>query len=292
MKREARSAEPVDILGVNVDAVTRRELLGSLRRDLRSGRRARIVTVTNEIVMRAAGDSAYRKAVNAADYRIPDSAGTLWAATYLAKPLRGPLKRARLWTQAWWLLVWLAVWPSRAKRVITETVPGSELSLDLAALCARERRGLYLLGGGPGVADAAAARLRERFPKLSVTASGDDPLPRHDKSVRQKIKQARSQIVLLAYDAPDQVKWMGRNVGTLPTPVVTMGVGGTLDYIAGTESVHGGGSAKQPPTAIRRRGFEWLWRLVTQPSRWRRIVTAFPKFVGAVVRQKRTRLGL
>ena len=292
MKRGARSGQPVDVLGVQVNSITKRELLAALRADVRAGRRVRIVTVTNEIIMRAAGDSAYRRLVNAADYRIPDSAGTLWAATYLAKPLRGPFKRVRLWTQAWVLLVWLAVRPGRAKRVITETVPGSELSVDLAALCAREQRGLYLLGGGPGVADAAAVRLRERFPELSVTASGDDPLPRHDRTVRQKIKQARSQVVLLAYDAPDQVKWMSRNVGTLPKPVVTMGVGGTLDYLAGASSVHGGGAAKQPPATVRRHGFEWLWRLLTQPSRWRRIVTALPKFVGAVVRQKRTRLGL
>jgi N-acetylglucosaminyldiphosphoundecaprenol N-acetyl-beta-D-mannosaminyltransferase len=71
-----------------------------------------------------------------------------------------------------------------------------------------------------------------------------------------------------------------------------MGVGGTLDYLAGARSVHGGGKAKPPPSAVRRHGFEWLWRLFTQPSRWRRIMTAFPAFVRAIVRQKRRALGL
>ncbi len=288
----SRDPRTVDILGVRVDAVTKRELLSAVREDLAAGRRVRIVTVTNEIIMESAGDPAYRKVVNAADYRVPDSAGTLWAATYLAKPVRGPFTRVRLYTQAWWLLVWLAIWPSRAKRVIAETVPGSELTFDLASLCARTGRGLYLLGGGPGVAESAAARLRERYPKLKVAAGGDDPESRHDAASRRKIADANSGVVLLAYDGPDQAAWMARNVGALPKPVVVMGVGGTLDYIAGTQSVHGGGAAKQPPSAVRRHGFEWLWRLVTQPSRWRRIVTAFPRFVAAVVRQKRRALGL
>lgn len=284
-----------DILGVQVDAITKSELLTALRRDLRAGRRVRIVTVTNEIIMRAASDPAYRKIVNAADYRIPDSAGTLWAATYLAKPLRGPFQRIRLRTQACWLLLWLAVWPSRAKRVITETVPGSELSLDLAALCATSGYGLYLLGGGPGVAEAAAGRLRERYPKLTVNGSEHGrytPTVPADRKTRASVTAAKPQVVLVAYGAPKQEQWMSRNVGKLPKPVIAMGVGGTLDYIAGTRSVHGGGKAKPPPAAVRRHGFEWLWRLVTQPSRWRRIVTAFPKFVSAVIQQKRRALGL
>lgn len=281
----------VDILGVQVDAVTKRELLAALGRDLKSGKRVRIVTVTNEIIMRAASDPAYLRIVNAADYRIPDSTGILWAATYLNKPLRGPLRRLRSRTQAWWLLVWLAIWPSRAKRVITETVPGSELSFDLAALCAKFGYGLYLLGGAPGVAEAAADRLREHYPKLTVNGSGHGryvPTAAADRSTRAAVAAAKPRIVLVAYGAPKQEQWIARNLGKLPKPVVAIGVGGTLDYLAGAQSVHGGGAAKQPPSVVRRHGFEWLWRLFTQPSRWRRIVTAFPKFVGAVERQKRS----
>lgn len=282
-----------DILGVRVDAITKPELLTALQVDLKAGKRVRIVTVTTEIIMRAVGDPAYLKTVNAAEYRIPDSVGTLWAATYLAKPLHGPFRRIRLYTQAWWLLVWLAIWPSRAKRVITETVPGSDLSLDLAVLAAKSGYGLYLLGGGPGTAEAAAAKLRARHPRLKVDGSEQGryvPSVAADRRTRAVVAAGGNQVVLVAYGAPKQEQWIARNIGQLPKPVIAVGVGGTLDYIAGTESVHGGGAAKPPPSAVRRHGFEWLWRLFTQPSRWSRIITAFPRFVGAVVRQKRSSL--
>lgn len=287
------SSAPVDILGVEVDVITREQLLAALRRDLKAGRRVQVVTVTNEIIMRAAADPVYRKIVNAADYRIPDSVGTLWAASYLAKPLNGPFKGLRLRTQAGGLLVALAFGSKRAKRVITETVPGSELAFDLAALCAESGIGLHLLGGGPGVAEAAAARLREQYPDLSVAGSGHGryvPSAASDRTTRQAVTATKPAVVLVAYGAPKQEQWISRNLAALPKPMIAVGVGGTLDYVAGTESIYGGGTAKQPPSAVRQRGFEWLWRLVTQPSRWRRIITAFPKFVSAVIRQKRDRL--
>lgn len=106
----SRSSETA-ILGVEVDAITAPELLVELRQRLESGKRIHVVTVNNEIIMRARRDSAYRKLINQADFRVADSAGVIWASAYLARPLHGPLKSVRRYTQALWLLVLLLVWP-------------------------------------------------------------------------------------------------------------------------------------------------------------------------------------
>ncbi|HEY8687453.1 MAG TPA: WecB/TagA/CpsF family glycosyltransferase, partial [Chloroflexota bacterium] len=55
-------------------------------------------------------------------------------------------------------------------------------------------------------------------------------------------------------------------------------VGGSFDYLAGT--------ARRAPVWMQERGLDWLWRLIQQPWRWRRML-ALPAFVWAVLRAGR-----
>jgi len=59
-------------------------------------------------------------------------------------------------------------------------------------------------------------------------------------------------------------------------------VGGTLDFIAGV--------TPRAPLWMRQRGLEWLYRLLRQPRRWRRML-ALPQFVMLVWRQRQAREG-
>lgn len=279
----------VDILGVEIDAVTAPELLAEVRECLSRGRRGWIATVNNEIAVRAQDDPSFRETLAAATWRIPDAAGIVWAADYLARrPVRST---AGAYLQALAGLFRLAVVPSRVRTALPGTIPGSDFTIELAGLCEEFGYRLFLLGAGPGVAEAAGRALKRQFPRLEIagTSEGGHGAPAEDAAIRKRIADARAQVVLVAYGAPKQERWMARNVPKLPKPVMAIGIGGTLDYLAGASSVEGGGPAKQPPAWVRHRGFEWLWRLATQPSRWRRIITALPVFVRRVVRQKRTR---
>lgn len=283
-----RRKDPVDVLGIELDPVTAPELLVELREAIDRGERHQVVTVTTEMIMRARRDRTHKRLINGADWRVPDAIGTAWGAHFLHAPLRGPFKTPRIYLRALRTGIWAFVRPQSVKRTLPDVVPGSDFSIDLAGMCEEFGYGLYLLGGAPGVAEAAAAELRRRFPELTVTADGADPGKRHEADVRRRIKRAKPGVLLVAYGAPEQEAWIKRNLPKLPGPLVAVGVGGTLDYLGGGRSLTGGGEvAKPPPSAVRRQGLEWLWRLFTQPSRWRRIMTTLPAFVWAVVRAKR-----
>lgn len=278
----------VTILGVRLDVVTAPELIVRLRQGLDAGRRQMVVTVTNEMIINARRHPAYQKVINQATWRIPDTTGTVWAAKYLSLPLRGPLKGLRAYTQALRTLALLLIWPSRTQTVLPGTIPGSDLSVDLAGVCEEFGYRLFLLGAGDGVAVSAAEKLRSRFPELQVVgAEPGSPDPDDDERILEVITRSRANVILVAFGVPKQELWIARNLEHLPAPVLAVGVGGTFDYLAGTPSVSGGRPAKQPPRFVRRRGLEWLWRLITQPSRWRRIMTALPVFVWRVIAEKR-----
>lgn len=265
-----------EILGVTVDALSEAEALASIRQALDANRRLQVVTVNNEAIMLAQRDDRYRRVLNDADLRVADATGIIWAAHYLKQPKGG-------YGQAVTTLLQLLLSPSRVRTVIPETIPGSDLSVALAGLCEEFAYPLFLLGGAEGVAAKAGQKLTERFPRLQVAgAVAGDNLTESEQV--ETIRASKAAVLLVAYGQPKQDAWIARNLPKLPAPLVAVGVGGTFDYLTGEAPVDGGRPAKQPPGWIRRRGLEWLWRLITQPSRWRRIVTALPLFVRAVVR--------
>lgn len=272
----------IEILGLEVDAITAPEALAELRQAIEQNRRAQVVTVNAEMVMRAQRDTEFQRIVNGAQLRVPDGVGLVWAADYLRRPACGAL---RAYLAGIFGLLRLAVRPRG--RMISETVPGAELANDLAAMCEEFGYGLFLLGAGEGVAEAAAAELKKRFPQLQISgAMAGSAAARDDETMRDVILDAEAQVVLVAYGAGKQEAWIARNLPHLPAPCVAVGVGGTLDYWTGAASLEGGRPAKQPPQWVRQRGLESFWRLFTQPSRWRRIMTALPVFANHVIRAR------
>lgn len=275
------------ILGVTIDGLRPAEAVEKLHRSLQAGQARHVVTVTNEMVMHAQRDPNFMSILQKADLRLADSAGLVWAAKYLAAPLNRPGGILRAYLQALWYLVVLLLNPSRMRTELPGTVPGSNLVVDLARVAAAEGYGLFLLGAGPGVAEKAGHELTRQFPGLRIAGASDQwSSPADDQAVMRHITQTKPQIVLVALTSPKQEQWIARNLPLLPKPVIAIGVGGTFDYLAGGTSLDGGRPAKAPPASVRRAGLEWLWRLVTQPARWRRIWTALPQFVMTVVKSK------
>jgi len=231
------------ILGVRVDDVTLDEALSWAERAIQSGAPRQVATVNVEFVMAARGDGEFRRVLAGSALCVPDSAGIMWAARTLGRPLR-------------------------------ERIPGVEMAQGLAALAAQRGYGLYLLGAAPGVAEQAAAKLREAHPALRIAGTyAGSPAAAEEAEIVARIRQAAPQILLVAYGAPKQELWISRNMHRLGVPVL-MGVGGTLDYLAGV--------VKRAPAAWRRLGLEWLYRLYRQPWRWRRMLS-LPHFAWRVL---------
>jgi N-acetylglucosaminyldiphosphoundecaprenol N-acetyl-beta-D-mannosaminyltransferase len=153
-------------------------------------------------------------------------------------------------------------------------VTGVALTHALAKRSAESGLRLFLLGAAPGIAEAAAAKLRTLYPGVNIVGcwAGEAGTSGDNESL-VKIREAHPQIILVAYGMLKQDWWAVRNLKDSGA-AISIGVGGVLDYLSGR--------AKLAPRWMRRTGLEWLYRLGREPKRWRRIFTAVPYF-GSVV---------
>src|SRR5690606_40498594 len=115
---------------------------------------------------------------------------------------------------------------------------------------------------------------------------GSSDLEPYESEMRiiQAIQQTKPQIILLAYPADKQMKFVRETLPELSN-VIVMGVGGGLDFIVGGTAINSGESdspARRAPVWMREHGLEWLWRWFTQPWRKERIKTATRDFMRAV----------
>lgn len=201
-----------------------------------------VVTANVEMVMAARRAPDLQAILAHAALVIADGVGVVWGSRRLGRPLPG-------------------------------RVPGIDLADRLCGEASLRGWRVYLLGGAPGVAAAAAARLGERYPGITVvgTASGYfDSADEHD--VVRAIRTASPTLLLAGLGMPWQERWLSRQLDALGVPVV-MGVGGTLDVWAGR--------ARRAPRAVQALGLEWCYRLIRQPHRVGRQL-AIPLFMAAI----------
>lgn len=133
---------------------------------------------------------------------------------------------------------------------------------------------IFLLGAGIGIAERAAYALRRRWPSVQIVGTYAGSA---DVESAERVRAAEPTVVLVAYGMPKQERWIVHHLGSLPSVRLAMGVGGVLDQLAGVQRV--------PPAFLHRVGLEWLWRLLNEPSRWRR-QRVLPLFAGLVLRKR------
>ena len=237
---------PLEVLGVRVDDATYDLLLERVDAFVASGAPHQIVTLNPEMLVRAHDDRALRRVLNGADLNVADGTGIMLAARLLGHPL-------------------------------PERVTGSDGIYRLAAHCAARGYRLYLLGAGPGVAEAAAGRLVDLYPGLTVAGTdAASPRPEDEDEIVARVRAAAPHLLLVAYGVPAEELWIARNRQRLGVPVM-VGVGGAFDFVAGV--------TRRAPPWMRRLGLEWLHRLLRQPWRWRRQL-ALLRFLGLVLAQQ------
>jgi exopolysaccharide biosynthesis WecB/TagA/CpsF family protein len=227
----------IPILDLPVDNLTWDDTISRIESMVEAGGVHQVTTANPEFLMRARQEPAFMDVLRRADLVLADGIGFLLAARWKRTPFHAQ-------------------------------ITGSDLTPRLACLAAEKGWHLYLLGAAPGVAELAAARLREIYPTLYVTADGSDPAPDGPPDLLARIRMARPHLLLVAYGAPKQDYWIDRFGRTTGVPV-QIGIGGSLDFIAGV--------LPRAPEAWRRMGVEWLWRLKQEPWRWRRML-ALPRF--------------
>jgi N-acetylglucosaminyldiphosphoundecaprenol N-acetyl-beta-D-mannosaminyltransferase len=128
---------------------------------------------------------------------------------------------------------------------------------------------LFFLGGTPEANEAAVANLRSRFPRVNIAGHYSPPFrPLHEMDhaeIARRVRAARPDLLFVSFGCPKAEKWIAMHYLALGVPV-TMGVGATIDFLAGR--------VKRAPLWMQRAGLEWVFRLCQEPRRlFRRYAT-------------------
>lgn len=233
----------ISILGIKIDRIDTKKTLLKIEKFIKSKKPHQIVTVNPEFVMQAKKDKEFKNVLNNADLSVPDGMGIIWASKILKKPL-----------------------PTR--------IAGTDLVYDLAKLSSKKNYKIYFLGAEEGIAEKAISNLKKKYKNLKI--AGYEAGSPYDLSTIERIKKTRPDILLVAFGAPKQDKWIYKFKNSLGVPVM-MGIGGAFDFIAG--------KVPRAPETVRRIGFEWLYRLIKQPRRFKRQMSVI-KFGFTVLGQR------
>ncbi len=235
------------ILNVLIDNVIMQEAVSRIASMVKNGKKNYVVTPNAEFLVDAQKDREFRNILNSADLAIPDGMGLIYASRLYGVPL-------------------------------AERVAGTDLVDQLCRQAAEDDWTVFFLGGLFGVGEKAAEKLSEKYSGLNVCGFYEGKREKkYDEETIQEIKNIvgdqEIDVLFVAYGHRNQEKWIARNLGKLDVSVA-VGVGGAFDFISGY--------IPRAPFWMRNAGLEWLFRLVQQPWRWKRIfkaVVIFPLLI-------------
>jgi N-acetylglucosaminyldiphosphoundecaprenol N-acetyl-beta-D-mannosaminyltransferase len=237
----------VTLLSVRIDNVAYDDAIARVENFLREPGLHQIATVNPEFVVIAQSNPEFKRVLNSTALNVPDGVGLLWAARRAGTPFR-------------------------------ERITGQDLMDRICALAAERGIKVFLLGAREGIAEKAATKLTKKYPSLEIAGCyAGSPTPDEDETITQRINESGARILFVAYGPPKQELWIARNAPRLKNVAVAMGVGGTFDTLAGI--------VPRAPKWMRDAGFEWTYRLLREPRRFKRQL-AIPYFMWLVATQK------
>jgi N-acetylglucosaminyldiphosphoundecaprenol N-acetyl-beta-D-mannosaminyltransferase len=229
-----------------LDLLDRTSVIAEIQKLVERRLPSQVITFNALMYNCALEDENFRETVNNAALVVSDSAGISWAAKLLSG--------------------------AEAPRH-----PGIDLIYELCGLAESKGYGVFFLGSAPGTAEAAAAKLKSRFPRLKIAGTRHGYFRKEEQENMEKLIRAAAPDILFAgLSIPRQEKWIASCLARLGVPVV-MGVGGSFDVISG--------KLKRAPVWMRNTGLEWLYRTLRQPWRFFRIAS-LPLFVLNVIEYK------
>ena len=268
-----------DVAGLNINSLNKPELLALILQRIKAKNKTWLTTIYSEFLYTALKNPDVMQTLNNADIAIPDGIGIFWAKRFLEIPLTGKnywLKIVRAIWQAKYSLAAILFYPKWIKRAFPEKIVGADLVWDITKLAEDNNLKIYLLGGYGDTPKIVSEKLHAEYPKLNaINYSNKNP---GDPSVIDDVNKLSPDILLVAFGPIKQEKWIFANRDKLPSVRLFIGVGGSFDYIAGKRM--------SPPRWVRKVGLEWLWRLLTQPQRFFRIVNATFGLVKTLIRYK------
>ncbi len=146
-------------------------------------------------------------------------------------------------------------------------LPGCELWLKIIERYHREWK-FYIVGASPEVHEATIKKLREQYPGINIAGHRDGYIK--DEAAREAliadVAEKRPDAVFVAMGSPKQERLMGEMQKR--HEAVYVGLGGSYDVYTG--------AVKRAPHLWQKLNLEFMYRLVRQPSRWRRQLNYIP----------------
>jgi N-acetylglucosaminyldiphosphoundecaprenol N-acetyl-beta-D-mannosaminyltransferase len=201
-----------------------------------------IATVNPEFMLEAGHNADFQKALAEMSHAIIDGSG---------------------------LFFMLNIWKRKAGLPEITLYHGSDLVADLFEAYRKGEKSFYFLGGAPGNAERAREAITKKYPHISIVGTDDGGMinpanPTASKEVLDRIKEAKPDILTVAFGAPKQELWINAASKELTVPVM-IGVGGTLDFYT---------KKKRAPKWLRFLHLEWLGRVFSEKGHWKRAYRA------------------
>jgi N-acetylglucosaminyldiphosphoundecaprenol N-acetyl-beta-D-mannosaminyltransferase len=243
-------ATPVPILGVPFDNVTTVETIALVEQMIQSGRPHYIATANVDFLVQAARDVELRRILFDAHLVICDGTPLVWASRLLGSPL-------------------------------PERVAGSDVVPLLIKLAAEKGYRPFFLGASEDSALKAIANIQHQYPSIQIAGYYSPPysslLEMDHEEIRRRVMAAKPDLLLVGFGCPKQEKWINMHYRSLAVPV-SIGVGGTIDFLAG--------KLLRAPQWMQKSGTEWIFRLLQEPRRLaKRYFTDLWYFTAAIVSQ-------
>lgn len=230
----------VEILQVKIDDIKKSDFLLDIKQKIKNNEKVKIFTINNEFIVEAQKNPEFKQALNNSTYSIADSTGIIWAAKRQGFKL--------------------------------EKLPGADLFYDLIKLAEENSLSIFLLGGSSGLGEKAVLKLKNKFPQIRVSGFKDgitiNP-NEENQALIDEINKTEPDLIFVSLGAPKQELFITNNFDKLNAKLF-IGVGGTIDFISG--------SKKRAPEFLRKANLEWLFRLLIEPRRLRRILNAVVVF--------------
>ena len=228
----AASFPSIRLLGVRLHAITEKQAIKHMIDELDAGRGGAVVTPNLDHLRRCARDLSFGALVAEADLVVADGMPLIWASRLQGTPL-----------------------PQR--------IAGSDLISTLSAAAAEKSRSVFLLGGMPGTADAAAKVLVTANPTLKIAGTHCPPMGFEQDAAEMdailaRLTEAKPDIVFVALGSPKQENLINQIRQVLPGSW-WLGVGISFSFLCG--------DVKRAPRWMQRIGMEWMHRLLQDPKR-------------------------
>ncbi len=234
------------ILGVPFADITPEEAVEKAVSYLNNNGKSMIFTPNPEMVMEARKNEEFMEILNASTMNVPDGIGIVYGSKFTSSPIK-------------------------------HRVAGYDLVQDVFDKMKDMGKTVYFFGGAPGIADRAKEAMEAKHKGLKVvgTANGyfDD---KREKEIIAEINELKPDLLLVGIGYPKQEKWIYTHIKDLNIKTA-VGVGGSFDVMSG--------NVKRAPKFFINHGLEWFYRLITQPSRFVRMMQ-LPLFMLVVIKSK------